>query len=111
VYVFLSVFSLFNLGAGIVAAGAALRLRREGRTAWASARLYVIAHVLTIGLAALSFGLTPWVWMLALDDRHYAPLILGPIAWLFVMGAVFAAVDFAEDGVLDFGRGPVPPSP
>jgi hypothetical protein len=36
---------------------------------------------------------------------------LGPIAWLFVMGAVFAAVDFAEDGVLDFGRGPAPPSP
>ena len=108
-YVFLTVFSLFNVGAGIVSASAALRLRQGARAAWASGRLYLIAHVLTIGLALLSFGLTPLTWMLALADRHYAPLMLAPIGWLFVMGAVFAAVDFAEDGVLDFGRGPAPP--
>jgi hypothetical protein len=27
------------------------------------------------------------------------PIILAPIAWLMVLGLVFAIVDFAEDGI------------
>lgn len=106
--VFLIIFSLFNVGAGIVAASAAIRLTDEGSAGWASKRLYLIAKILTGGLAALAFGLLPWTWALYSVDAHYALLALIPIGWLLVMGAVFAAVDFAEDGVFDFGRGAPP---
>ena len=42
------------------------------------------------------------------SDAHWALFVLVPIAWLIAMGIVFAIVDFAEDGVFDFGRGPKP---
>jgi hypothetical protein len=37
-----------------------------------------------------------------------ALIVLGPLAWLILLGIVFAVVDVAEDGKLDFGRGGEP---
>jgi hypothetical protein len=57
-------------------------------------------------MAVLGLGATTAAWALWPRNAHYALLALAPIVWLLAMGAVFAAVDFAEDGVFDFGRGP-----
>jgi hypothetical protein len=105
--VFLIVFSIFNLVAAAGAVGAGLRLTsEEGRKGWASRRLYRIALVLAWGLAMLAVAATGLAWALSPAAPHFALIILAPIGWLLAMGLVFAIVDFAEDGVFDFGRGP-----
>lgn len=104
---FLGVFSLFNLAAAAAGAGAFMRLATpEIAAEWASRRLLLIARLLTGGLAVIALAASWTAWSLSSDHPLLALLVLAPIAWLTVMGIVFAVVDFAEDGVLDFGRGP-----
>lgn len=105
---FLTVFTLFNLAA----AGAAFRVVAtlalpDAPKQWASQRLFLIARVGCWGLGMIALWATAAAWAFGPD---LAPVILAPIAWLLAMGAVFAIVDFAEDGVFDFGRGPKPKS-
>jgi hypothetical protein len=106
-FVFLTAFSVFNLVAAFGAAGAGMRLSgEEGRKGWASRRLYTIALILAWGLAVLGVAATGLAWTLAPGAPHFALVVLVPIGWILVMGLAFAIVDFAEDGVFDFGRGP-----
>jgi hypothetical protein len=108
VQLFLTVFTLFNLAA----AGAAFRVVAtlalpDAPKQWASRRLFVIARVGCGGLGMIALWATAAAWAFGAD---FAPLILAPIVWLVALGGVFAIVDFAEDGVFDFGRGPRPKS-
>ena len=107
---FLIAFSVFNLLAAAGAAAAGVRLLApEGREGWASRRLLAISQVMCWGLTLIGVAATLAAWALAPGQPRYAPLILVPIAWIVAMGVIFAIVDFAEDGVFDFGRGPPPP--
>ncbi len=103
---FLTVFTLFNLAA----AGAAFRVVAtlalpDAPKQWASRRLFLIARIGCWGLGMIALWATAAAWAFG---PGFAPAILAPIGWLLAMGAVFAVVDFAEDGVFDFGRGPKP---
>ena len=100
---FLVVFTLFNL----CAAGAAFRIVGElselgAEKKWASQRLFLIARAGCWGLGLIALWASAAGWAFG---PIWAPLVLAPIAWLLTMGIVFAVVDFAEDGVFDFGRG------
>lgn len=101
--IFLIAFSLFNLCAAGAAWNGIVNLdRMHGPQGWQSKRLYVIGKTAAWGLLLLSIWSTAAGWTFSPNG---APLVLLPIAWLFVSGVVFAVVDFAEDGVFDFGRG------
>ena len=105
-FVFVTIFSLFNICASLAGAGAGVRLLgAENRAAWASKRLYVIALVMAWGMAGVGAASAPLAFLWPADPR-LALFALAPLIWLLAMGVVFAVVDFAEDGVLDFGRGP-----
>jgi hypothetical protein len=108
---FLAAFSLFNVVLGYAALRRAMKLgTEEGRAAWASARLHAIATFGAWTLPLACILATAFAWALEAPDRHWAPaIILVPTGWLVVMGAFFAIVDVAEDGVMDFGRGPKKP--
>jgi hypothetical protein len=106
-FAFVTIFSLFNVCASVAGAGAGMRLlTAENKAAWASKRLYVIALAMAWGMAALGLGASAIAWALWPRDPRYALFTLVPALWLIAMGFIFAAVDFAEDGVFDFGRGP-----
>lgn len=103
VLIFLIAFSLFNLCAASAAWNGIVNLdRMHGPKGWQSKRLYVISKTAAWGLLLLALWSTAAGWAFSPDG---APLLLLPIAWLFASGVVFAIVDFAEDGVFDFGRG------
>jgi hypothetical protein len=102
-------FSAFNLCAGTAALQQAMRMQDgEESVRWASRRLRAIAQIGVVVLPLLCLAGTALAWKLEGTAAHglAAPVILLPIAWLIVMGVFFAIVDFAEDGVFDFGRGP-----
>ncbi len=106
---FLWALSAFDLAIAAAAAGAGVRLATtEGRNAFASPRLYWIAALLawTLPAVALAAIAGAWTALHAGRESWAIPLIMAPLAWLIVMGTVFAIVDLAEDGVLDFGRKP-----
>ena len=106
---FLAVFTLFNLCAGAAAFRAVSQLAQpDAPKRWVSARLFLVAEVAACGLLLWAIWGVAAGWAFAPDG---APLMLLPVAWLLVSGAVFAIVDFAEDGVFDFGRGPAPKTP
>ena len=99
-------FSLFNLFASAGALGHAVRLlEREERRLWRSRTLLALAALLswTFPLAALAATGFAWTRYLA-GDLATAPIIMAPVAWLLLLGGVFAAVDFADDGVIGNAR-------
>ncbi|MGE3303378.1 MAG: hypothetical protein AB7M12_09720 [Hyphomonadaceae bacterium] len=110
--IFLSAFTLFNLFAGLAACAVGARLLTgEERARWASRRLYAIALALCWGVGFTALTGTAAAWLLVEHGWDQgAPLVLAPIAWLLLTGVIFAIVDFAEDGVFDFGRGAKPPA-
>lgn len=100
-------FTLFNLFVAAACLGHGVRmLKREERAVWRSKTLLVIAVVLswTFPLAALAGAYFGWVHYQA-GQMDAVPIVLLPIAWLILLGIIFAIVDFAEDGRFDFGRG------
>jgi len=104
VTLFLTVFTLFNLCAAAAAFRTVGQLAERGaEKKWASMRLFLIARVGCWGLLIIASWASAAGWAFS---PGWAPIVLGPIVWLLVMGVVFAVVDFAEDGVFDFGRGP-----
>lgn len=111
--VFLMAFSAFNLCLAAAAWRRAARLSTpEGRAWWASARLHAIATFAAWSLPLICALATGLAWTLTESARHWSAVsILAPVGWLLLMGAFFAIVDVAEDGVLDFGRGPKRPPP
>ncbi|MDX2275371.1 MAG: hypothetical protein NW206_07950 [Hyphomonadaceae bacterium] len=98
----MAAFTLFHLVAGIASLGLALRLLRPTERAhWRSKRALLVAEALCWVYPALAFGCAAMAWRIFSAGGHHAlPLLLAPIGWLLLMGAVFAIVDFAEDGVL-----------
>lgn len=105
---FLVAFTAFDLFLGYAAVRRALRLRTpEGRAWWASQRLYAIATFAAWTLPAVCVFAIAICWAMASDAPHLSvAVVLSPVVWLLAMGVFFAIVDVAEDGVLDFGRGP-----
>lgn len=100
-------FSLFNLCATAACLGAAVRLLQpDERAQWRSKRLLFVAALLAWTFPLAAVGATAWAWTRAeAGSPHAVVIALAPILWLIVMGAIFALVDFLEDGVIDFGRG------
>lgn len=102
----LTAFTLFNLFASLGALGHGARLlaKRE-RAAWRSKTLLGLAALLSWSFPLAAAGFTWIAW-----SGHGAgavervPLVLAPLAWLVLLGAVFVAVDFAEDGIIGNAR-------
>ncbi len=111
--VFLLAFSAFNVILGYAALRRAQKLvTPEGRAWWASKRLHAIAVFAAWTLPLVCILAVGAAWALNDVAAHWAaPVILAPVGWLLLMGIFFAIVDVAEDGVLDFGRGPKPKAP
>ncbi|MBI1188832.1 MAG: hypothetical protein GC206_16115 [Alphaproteobacteria bacterium] len=100
-------FTLFNACAAAVCVGLGVRLfRKDVRAAWASRRLLFIAAFLawTFPPAAIAGAAIAWSHYLA-GAMDAVAIVLAPIGWLVLLGVIFAIIDFAEDGVFDFGRG------
>lgn len=108
--VFLLAFSAFNVILGYAALRRAQKLvTPEGRAWWASKRLYAIAVFAAWTLPFVCILATGAAWTLNDEAPHWAaPAVVSPVGWLLMMGVFFAVVDVAEDGVMDFGRGPKP---
>jgi hypothetical protein len=104
---FLVAFSVFNVLLGYAALKRAEKLMsREERAAWMSPRLHAIAAFAAWSLPVVCIAATGWAWSMEEAHRHWAPLaVISPVLWLLAMGAFFAIVDVAEDGVSDLGRG------
>lgn len=105
--IFLWAFTAFNSLAGIFALlrGFALSARAE-RAQWVSKRLYGLALFIAATLPLIAVGCSVAAWQAHANGSAMAgPLILGPLIWLVAIGVVFAAIDFAEDGRFDFGKG------
>lgn len=101
-------FTLFNIAAALASLGQAVRLLRASERAhWRSRTLYglAIAIAWSFPIAALAGVMLGWLHFQQ-GARDAIPLLLAPIAWLFVMGVVFAIADFVEDGVLGNARRP-----
>jgi hypothetical protein len=109
--VFLAAFTGFNVFLAYAAVRRAGKLMTaDGRAWWQSKRLYAIACFAAWSLPVICVLATAEAWTLHRQGvEHWAaPAVLAPVGWLVLMGIFFAIVDVAEDGVLDFGRGPKP---
>jgi hypothetical protein len=104
--VLLSVFTLFHLCVGAASLGLAVRLLTgEERAQWRSQAALLVAELMCWIYPVAAFASCKVAWTAYNDGlAHAFPLILTPIAWLVIMGLVFAIVDFAEDGVLGNAR-------
>jgi len=104
--VILVAFTLFHLVVGVASLGLAVRLLTpEERAHWRSERARLTAEVLCWVYPVLAFASASIAWRsYHAGEAHAFPLMLTPIAWLVVMGVVFAVVDFTEDGVLGNAR-------
>lgn len=99
-------FTLFHFATSTASLALAVRLlTAEERVRWQSKRGLALAQVIcwVYPLVAFVAGHLAWQVFRAAAP-HALPLILAPILWLIVMGAIFAIVDFAEDGVLGNAR-------
>lgn len=104
--VILSAFTAFHAIVGLASLGLALRLlsRRE-QAQWRSKPALAVAALLAWVYPVLAFFAVRSAWSAYAADHHLAmPMLLSPILWLLVMGAIFAVVDFVEDGVLGNAR-------
>lgn len=104
--VILTAFTLFHLAAGLASLGLALRLWTPAeRALWRSPAALLAAELLVWIYPILAFVGTKVAWRAFSAGEHTAlPLMLSPLAWLVVMGLIFAIVDFAEDGILGNAR-------
>jgi hypothetical protein len=98
--------TLFHLAAGLGCLAAGLRLlAAEERALWRSKPALLVAQLLCWVYPLLAFVCASWAWRaFGGGEAHALPLMLAPILWLFVMGLVFAVVDFAEDGIIGNAR-------
>jgi hypothetical protein len=100
--IFLTGFTAFNLLLALMATQKAARLMRPtGHERWASRRLFGLAVFIAVSLPIICVAATWAGWSLR-AGAHFAAhvAIAAPTVWLLAMGALFAAVDFLEDGIL-----------
>lgn len=104
--IILAAFTLFHLGAGLGALSAGMRLLSpEERSHWREKSPLLVAQALCFVYPALALLCASASWRAhAVGAAHALPLMLAPIAWLLVMGLVFAIADFAEDGIIGNAR-------
>ena len=108
--VILSAFTLFHLAVSLACIAAAVRmLTPRERGLWRSPGALLSAEFLVWIYPILAFVGAKVAWRAFNAGEHTAlPLMLTPIAWLVLMGVIFAIVDFAEDGVLGNARSKSP---
>lgn len=101
-FALMAAFTLFHLVAGTASLGLAVRLLTPAERAhWRSKRALFVAELLCWIYPVIAFVCAAAAWRIFNAGGHHGfPLLLAPIAWLLIMGAVFAIVDFAEDGIL-----------
>lgn len=104
--VILWAFTLFHVAVGLATLGAAIRmLTPQERAYWRSRVALLIAELMCWIYPITAFVSVRSAWAAYEVGHPFAlVMILAPIAWLLVMGVVFAIVDFAEDGVLGNAR-------
>lgn len=104
--VLLWALTLFNAAAGVGALLLAVRLLRgEERALWRSRTLLRIADAFAWVLPIAAVAGTALAWADVEAGRPAgAVLAFIPLGWMLVMGAVFAVVDFAEDGIIGNAR-------
>jgi hypothetical protein len=105
-HVLLIAFSLFNLFAGAGALGHGVRLlTKEEQAAWRSKILLLLAALLSWTFPLSGLVCTVLAWQHYNAGLHDAvPLVLLPLAWLLLLGIVFVAVDYADDGIIGNAR-------
>lgn len=107
---FLTALSIFHLCISAGALGRGIRMTTaEGRAAWRSKRLYAFTLVVAWTYPLIAGGCVALAWQAhhGVDAHVAGPLMIAPLAWLLVMGFVFAAIDVWEDGI--FGNALYPP--
>jgi hypothetical protein len=99
-------FTLFHLFAGLASLRLALRLLTPGERAhWRSPAALLAAELLCWIYPVAALASVKSAWDAYASAHHLAmPILLAPIAWFLIMGAIFAVVDFVEDGVLGNAR-------
>lgn len=104
--VLLWVFSAFNLVVAAASLGTAVRLMTaHERRHWRSKTLLTLAAILAWSFPAAAFAGVATAWQhFNAGQTDAIPIILAPLAWLMLMGLIFAIVDFAEDGILGNAR-------
>lgn len=100
--VLVAAFTLFHLFTATASLALAVRLlTSEERARWNSKRGLALAQTICWIFPAVAFVSCHFAWEAIRGGAlHALPLILAPLLWLIAMGAIYAVVDFAEDGVL-----------
>lgn len=104
--VILWAFTAFHFCVGLASLGLAIRLLTPGeREHWRSQAALLTAEFLCWIYPVVAMVSVKSAWGAYAADHHLAmPILLTPVAWLLIMGAIFALVDFLEDGVLGNAR-------
>jgi hypothetical protein len=104
--VVLLAFTAFHVCVGAASLITAVRLLTpQERTHWRSPLALLVAEFLVWIYPVAAFVSVKSAWDAYANGHHLAmPILLAPIAWLILMGLLFAIVDFAEDGVLGNAR-------
>jgi hypothetical protein len=104
--VILWAFTAFHVCVGLASLGLATRLlTAEERAHWRSRVALLTAELLCWVYPVIALVSVKSAWDAYAAAHHLAmPILLAPIAWLLFMGAIFAVVDFVEDGVLGNAR-------
>ena len=104
--VILWAFSLFHAFVGAAALLAAVRmLTPQERGLWRSPAALLIAELLCWIYPIVAFVSVKSAWAAYGAAHPFAvPIILAPIAWLLVMGLIYAVADFADDGIIGNAR-------
>ena len=104
--VILWAFTAFHVCVGLASLALAVRLLTPGERAhWRSQAALLAAEFLCWVYPVVALVSVKSAWDAFAAEHHLAmPILLAPIAWLLLMGAIFAVVDFVEDGVLGNAR-------
>ena len=104
--VILWAFTLFHIFVGTACLVLAVRmLTPQERALWRSQAALLVAELLCWIYPIAAYVSVRSAWAAQKEGHPLAlPMILAPIAWLLVMGLIYAIVDFVEDGIIGNAR-------
>ena len=104
--VILWAFTLFHIAVSAACLMLAVRLLTPAeRSLWQSPVALLIAEFLCWIYPIASIVAIKSAWAAYATGHHHAvPMLLAPIFWLVIMGAVYAIADFADDGIIGNAR-------